>query len=463
MPEVWANNPASSTLTASITNSQSTITVASATGWPSTGNFRVQVGTEIMLCTSRSGTTLTVSRGQEGSTAASAASGASVYIPITSGSVVRWQLDRKATAITASGTTDASQSYCVGVFVQNANAGHTRINLGQNNGVTGQIVAVHNLGVLSASATAIDYTTVGAATENTTFPTINGRVDIFRPASLATFICDGSNGYLAVGQEELTFDISITTAHYQFAPRSKTWRTRTTVSGTRRGSARMVGRHVLFGGNAISNTDQYNQATDATSALTADSTVREWTRTGGIVGQYAYVHGGQTTGVDVTVNQRYSYVADAWTARTAMSQAKSSTTSFVLDDGKVYVSPGATGTVHEAYTPGSDSWTSKTFYTSSARKGTSWNYGQIGVSAGATGTSPTQGYSPLANAWTTYTAPGASLTFNSLSYCQIEGHGYVTDYGGATGTMQSFSLPLNTWYAQPSKAANQSNCTGIAL
>lgn len=225
----------------------------------------------------------------------------------------------------------------------------------------------------------------------------------------------------------------------------------------------MCGRHVLFGSSTTAGTDQFDPTTNSISALTADSTIRSETRTGGVVGQYAYVHGGVTTGADVTVNRRYSYVADTWTAKTSMGQAKSCTTSFVLGDDKIYVSPGATGTVHEAYSPGSDTWTSKTFYTSTACRGTSWNYGQIGVRTGATVTSPTQGYSPVANAWTTYMAPGTTFTATTLPNCQIEGHGYVSDYGGATGTMQSFSLPLNTWYVQQSKSANVANSTGIAL
>ncbi len=414
-----------------------------------------------MLCTSRSGNTLTVTRGQEGTSGTSAASGASVYIPITSASVVRWQLDRKSTAVTASGTTDASQSYCVGVFVKNTNAGHTRINLGQNNGVTGQIVAVHNLGVLSASATAIDQTTVGAATENTTFPTFNGRMDVFRPASLATFICDGANGYLAFGQEELMFDI-IGSGHTQYSPRSRAWRSRLTVSSQLRGSARMCGRHVLFGGNVSAATDQYDQATNTTSALTSDSAIRRMTRTGGIVGQYAYVHGGQVSGTDQTTNRSYSYVADAWVTKTSMGQAKSKCTSFVLGDGKVYVSPGTNGTVHEAYTPGADTWTSKTMYTSNAREGTAWAHHMVGVSCGDTSTSPNQGYSPVANAWTTYQAPGAQLTAASgIPNCQIDGLGYVSDYGSGSA-VQAFFLKLNTWYAQTSNASGTTT-TGIAL
>jgi fibronectin type 3 domain-containing protein len=71
---------ASTTLTASITAAQTTITVASDAGFPAPG-FSVAIGSEILLITAVSGignTTWTVTRGQQGTTAAAAAIGASV-------------------------------------------------------------------------------------------------------------------------------------------------------------------------------------------------------------------------------------------------------------------------------------------------------------------------------------------------------------------------------------------------
>ena len=146
-----------------------------------------------------------------------------------------------------------------------------------------------------------------------------------------------------------------------------------------------------------------------------------------------------------------------------MGQAKSKCTSFVLGDGKVYVSPGTNGTVHEAYTPGADTWTSKTMYTSNAREGTAWAHYMIGISCGATGTSPNQGYSPVANAWTTYQAPGAQLQASGLANCQIDSVGYVSDYGGVSGAVQAYFLRLNSWVAQPGKPGDNPSPTGLAL
>ena len=71
---------ASTTLAAAITAAQTTITVASDAGFP-TPNFSVAIGAEILLVTAVGGsgnTTWTVARGQQGTTAAAAATGAAV-------------------------------------------------------------------------------------------------------------------------------------------------------------------------------------------------------------------------------------------------------------------------------------------------------------------------------------------------------------------------------------------------
>lgn len=75
MTEQFANN-ASSTLNGAINNSTTTIVVTSAASFPSVGNFRLLLGTnpasaEIVLVTGVSGTTFTVLRAQESTTASS--------------------------------------------------------------------------------------------------------------------------------------------------------------------------------------------------------------------------------------------------------------------------------------------------------------------------------------------------------------------------------------------------------
>lgn len=62
--ERFVNN-ASTTLSAGITSVQTSITVADGSVFPSEGDFRLRIDDEILICTARSGNTLTVSRGEE--------------------------------------------------------------------------------------------------------------------------------------------------------------------------------------------------------------------------------------------------------------------------------------------------------------------------------------------------------------------------------------------------------------
>lgn len=68
--EKFANN-ASSTLNGSINDMVTTLDVTSASSFPSTGNFRIKIGDEIMTVTTVATNTFTVTRGDEGTAAAS--------------------------------------------------------------------------------------------------------------------------------------------------------------------------------------------------------------------------------------------------------------------------------------------------------------------------------------------------------------------------------------------------------
>ena len=59
-------NLATTTLSGSITNSQTTLVVASAVGFPTVPQFRINIENELMLVTGVSGTTFTVTREIEG-------------------------------------------------------------------------------------------------------------------------------------------------------------------------------------------------------------------------------------------------------------------------------------------------------------------------------------------------------------------------------------------------------------
>lgn len=83
MAEVFANL-VETTLSAGINAAVTSLSVASATGMPATGTFRINIGDEIITVGARTGTTLSsLGRGAEGSTAASHSSGDDVAVVLT--------------------------------------------------------------------------------------------------------------------------------------------------------------------------------------------------------------------------------------------------------------------------------------------------------------------------------------------------------------------------------------------
>jgi hypothetical protein len=109
--------PTTTTLTAAIDGVQTTIDVASAIGFPAP-TFYVSIGTEILLVTAFGGgdnTTWTVARGQQGTTAAPAASGAAVT-PTYGAQIVSWgtvptdEVGAEALAASALGVLKAQQT-----------------------------------------------------------------------------------------------------------------------------------------------------------------------------------------------------------------------------------------------------------------------------------------------------------------------------------------------------------------
>jgi hypothetical protein len=128
------NSTYSSTLSGAITSGATTLVVNSATGVPAV-NFRVCIDSELMLVTGVSGTTLTVTRGIGGTTAAAHSNGARVLAapladhPDTTGgrtgidaanSVNRyWTLKNS----TASGTYDATLYYLAAASAVDLDAG----------------------------------------------------------------------------------------------------------------------------------------------------------------------------------------------------------------------------------------------------------------------------------------------------------------------------------------------------
>jgi hypothetical protein len=92
------SNAFSTTLSAAITTTDGTsISVASATGAPASGDFVIIIDSERMLVTAGHGTTTwTVTRGYDGSTAATHLNGATVTDHVCAGGLDRWRLEYMA-------------------------------------------------------------------------------------------------------------------------------------------------------------------------------------------------------------------------------------------------------------------------------------------------------------------------------------------------------------------------------
>lgn len=93
MPTEKFTNNFSTTLNGAIDDSQTTIVLTDATGLPSTGNVRLLCESEIMLMTARSGNSLTVTRGIEGSSAAAHIDTTAVYGILTKGALDTFRAD----------------------------------------------------------------------------------------------------------------------------------------------------------------------------------------------------------------------------------------------------------------------------------------------------------------------------------------------------------------------------------
>jgi hypothetical protein len=96
LPELFSNTASTTLASAISTTGATSISVAAGTGFPTAsstlGQFRIKIDNEIMLVTSggASGTTWTVVRGVEGTTAATHSSGAAVDHVVTAEAVRRW-------------------------------------------------------------------------------------------------------------------------------------------------------------------------------------------------------------------------------------------------------------------------------------------------------------------------------------------------------------------------------------
>jgi hypothetical protein len=95
------SNGGLSSLAEGIDDSVTSLTVKSAVGFPTVGNFRIVVDSEIMLVTNVQGKVFTVSRHQEGTSAASHETDAAVFHVLTAGALAQRDFEQFATGAIA--------------------------------------------------------------------------------------------------------------------------------------------------------------------------------------------------------------------------------------------------------------------------------------------------------------------------------------------------------------------------
>jgi hypothetical protein len=114
MSEIFVNDPGTF-LTSGCGGSDTTISVASSSGYPGTGDFRIRVENEIMIVTGVSGTIWTVTRGAESTSNTSHSINTSVNAALTAGALT--------TAIGSGGGDSGGGSVSVSVEVENTQVG----------------------------------------------------------------------------------------------------------------------------------------------------------------------------------------------------------------------------------------------------------------------------------------------------------------------------------------------------
>ena len=114
-------NSAQTSLSAAISSGDTSLTVASASAFPGSPQFRVRIGAELLLVTAVGGTTWTVTRGVEGTTAAAHAAGDSVTQVLTAAAVGGWAaLGEANTFTTGTQTIQTGAAGTVGQVVKGA-------------------------------------------------------------------------------------------------------------------------------------------------------------------------------------------------------------------------------------------------------------------------------------------------------------------------------------------------------
>lgn len=114
------SNFARTTIVSGIDDDDTSLVVEYATNFPTSGDFRLRCGNEIMLCTAVAGTTLTVTRGIEGTTPAAHGAGTPIAHVMTAASLDAAIDDRIALPRASDILFGADLTYAIGSSTERA-------------------------------------------------------------------------------------------------------------------------------------------------------------------------------------------------------------------------------------------------------------------------------------------------------------------------------------------------------
>jgi hypothetical protein len=210
-------NLSETTLGAAITDtSGNSITVASSTGFPTDKSFRICIDDELMLVTAVSGTTWTVQRGVESTTAATHQNGAKVIPVLTAQSkhIVDRNIDLQGNAITtSSGNIQVTTTNAQAIIMGNGNT----IYGGNNNTIVGG--KSNQIGTQFSS---YDYSTICGGSTNVVTNSNSTALGYHNTISGQTaFSCGGQNTSSGTGSFTCGYG-NVASGNYAFACGSST-------------------------------------------------------------------------------------------------------------------------------------------------------------------------------------------------------------------------------------------------
>jgi hypothetical protein len=151
MAELFVNG-VQTTLAASISSTATSLTVASATGFPATaGVFRMLIDSEIMNCTARTNNVCTVNRARESTVAAAHSAGATVTLAFTAGALAATITDALLDPALVLGTAAGTTAFFGGVGVTKPVITGSR---GGNAAVASLLTQLAAIGLITNSTTA---------------------------------------------------------------------------------------------------------------------------------------------------------------------------------------------------------------------------------------------------------------------------------------------------------------------